>query len=113
MATNAGVRDGAFVKFAGWDVPGEDQAYLPSLKGNVSELKKTVLEKQGNLFLAFNTNGWIKSWAVLDFGKFVKSSTSDLYVRVEFPGWHFVQGKSSLLILSQVSICFSYILPTR
>ncbi|XXG98066.1 hypothetical protein Hte_004384 [Hypoxylon texense] len=95
MAANAGVRDGDFVKFAGWDLPGEDQAYLPNLKGNVEGLKKTVTEKQGNLFLAFNTNGWIKSWAVLDFGKFTKSSGSDLYVRVEYPGWHFVQGKDS------------------
>lgn len=94
MAANAGVRDGDFVKFAGWDLPGEDQAYLPNLKGDVEGLKKTIVEKQGNLFLAFNTNGWIKSWAVLDFNKFKKSSGSDLYVRVEYPGWHFIQGQS-------------------
>ncbi|KAK7427290.1 hypothetical protein QQZ08_006226 [Neonectria magnoliae] len=96
MAANAGVRDGPFVRFPGWDVPQQDQAYLPRLKGNVSELKRTVLDKQGNLFLAFSTNGWIKSWAVLDFGRFVRSPGSDLYVRVEYPGWHFVQGKDSI-----------------
>ncbi|EFY85263.1 hypothetical protein MAC_08672 [Metarhizium acridum CQMa 102] len=95
MAANAGVRDGEFVKFKDWDLPGEDQAYLPNLKGNVSELKRNTLEKQGNLFLAFNTNGWIKSWAVLDYSKFERSTGSDLYVRVEYPGWYFVQGKDS------------------
>ncbi|QPH03761.1 hypothetical protein C2857_000134 [Epichloe festucae Fl1] len=96
MAANAGIRDGDFVRFRNWDVPGEDQAYFPTLRGNVAELKKTVIEKQGNLFLAFNTNGWVKSWAVLDFSKFQRSSGTDLYVRVEYPGWHFVQGKDSV-----------------
>ena len=91
MAANAGVRDGEFVKFPGWDLPGEDQAHLPDLQGKVSELKKVALTKNGGLFLAFNTNGWFKSWAVLDFSKFVRSN-SDLYVRVEYPGWFFAQG---------------------
>lgn len=93
MAANAGVRDGEFVRFNGWDVPGEDYAYLPHLRGNVTQLKKTVLEKQGNMFLAFNTNGWVKSWAVLEFNRFQPSPRSTLYVRVEYPGWYFVQGR--------------------
>lgn len=100
MAANAGIRDGDFVRFRNWDVPGEDQAYFPTLRGNVAELKKTVIEKQGNLFLAFNTNGWVKSWAVLDFSKFQRSSGTDLYVRVEYPGWHFVQGPFLFFFLS-------------
>lgn len=91
MAANAGIRDGDFVKFPGWDLPGEDQAYYPDLKGKVSDLKRILLEKQGHLFLAFNTNGSFKSLAVLDFSKFQKSD-SDLYFRVEYPGYYFVQG---------------------
>ncbi|CAI6047356.1 unnamed protein product [Clonostachys chloroleuca] len=94
MAANAGVRDGPFVKFPGWDLPGDDCAYYPDLKGKVLDLKQLVLKKQGNMFLAFNTNGEIRSWAVLDFKKFQKSA-SDLYVRVEYPGWYFVQGMDS------------------
>ncbi|WEW59599.1 hypothetical protein PRK78_005073 [Emydomyces testavorans] len=95
MAADKGVRDGEFVKFAGWDVSGNDQAHFPRLKGKVSELKKIVLDKQGHPFLAFNTNGWIKSWAVLDFDKFQRVSGSNLYVRVEYPGWYFAQGLDS------------------
>lgn len=93
MAENAGIRDGEFVRFPGWDLSGDEQAYLPNLRGNVAALKRTVLDKQGNLFLAFNTNGWIKSWAVLDFSRFIRSPGVDLYVRVEFPGFIFFQGQ--------------------
>lgn len=92
MAQNAGIRDGDFVRFAGWDVSGADYAYLPKLQGNIAELKKVVTEKHGNAFLAFNTNGWIKSWAVLDWSKFITSPNSTLYVRVEYPGYYFAQG---------------------
>ncbi|KAI0005798.1 hypothetical protein F4779DRAFT_633209 [Xylariaceae sp. FL0662B] len=99
-SANSGVRDGEFVKSSNWDLPGEDQTrqifqYFPDLKGNVSGLKEAVLDKQGNQFLAFNTTGWIKSWAILDFRNFCQVQGTDLYVRMEYPGWHFIQGKNS------------------
>lgn len=42
------------------------------LKGNISQLKDTVLH-------AFNSNGWVKSWGVLDYDKFQRVSGCDLY----------------------------------
>lgn len=92
MSSPPGVRDGKFVKFANIDVRLNDVAYYPNLKGNIEDLKKTVLGKQGTAFYAFNSNGWIKAWAVLDYSKFQRSDGSDLYVRVDYPGWPFVQG---------------------
>lgn len=95
MAANAGIRDGDFVRFPNWDAPQNDVAYYPKLKGNIAALKKIMLQKQGEAFYAFNTNGWVKSWDTLDYSKFSQSSGSDLYVRVEYPGWYFLQGEYS------------------
>lgn len=92
MAADSGVRDGKFVRFSGWDVPGYNQAHFPKLDGNVDALKKIVLEKQGDAFYAFNSKGWIKSWGWLDYREFRPGADSDLYVRVEYPGWYFAQG---------------------
>lgn len=78
MAAGREVRDGEFVRFLGWDVIGNDQASFLNLRGNVSALKKTVLENQEREFYAFNTDGWIKSWDVLDYSKFERSAGSDL-----------------------------------
>lgn len=95
MAADSGVRDGKFVRFSGWDVPGYNQAHFPKLDGNVDALKKIVLEKQGDAFYAFNSKGWIKSWGWLDYREFRPGADSDLYVRVEYPGWYFAQGLDS------------------
>ena len=53
--TPSGQRDGAFVKFKGWDVPGNDVAYYPDLKGNVDQLKDIVMNKPGSQFYAFKS----------------------------------------------------------
>lgn len=57
MAADAGVRDGEFVRFSGWDVPGYDVAHYPNLRDNIAALKRKVLEKQGRAFYAFNSQG--------------------------------------------------------
>lgn len=86
------IRDGEFVRFPNYDVVGNDQAYYPKLEGNVSALKKVVLENEKNVFYAFNTGGWIKSWSTLNYDNFSESPGQDLYVRVEYLGWYFAQG---------------------
>lgn len=93
MATS-GVADGPFVKFEGWDVPGNDVAYYPDLKNNVDKLKDIILNKPGSLYCAFNTHGWMKSWTVLDWSKFQQKTDITLYVLVQYPGWQFVQGEN-------------------
>ncbi|KAK6541136.1 hypothetical protein TWF694_008508 [Orbilia ellipsospora] len=92
----AGKRDGAFVKFSGWDVPGHDVAYYPNLSDNVDKLKDVMLNKPGHQFYAFNTKGWIKSWTNLDWSEFTWATGCDLYIRVEYPGWCFFQGQDSI-----------------
>ncbi|KAI0788252.1 hypothetical protein C8Q74DRAFT_1216685 [Fomes fomentarius] len=92
---HSGVRDGAFVRFAGCDVPNHDVAYLPGLKGKVDQLKDAALKHVGHPVYAFNTLGWFKAWSVLDYSEFKPSPNCDLYVRVEYPGWQFFQNQDS------------------
>lgn len=85
MAANHGVRDGAFVSFRGWDVPGYDQAYDPKLRGKTDALKKIVLEKKAEAFYVFSTDGWIKAWDFLDYSVFEPNNSGlTLFVRVEY-----------------------------
>ena len=87
-----GVVDGPFIKFEGWDLPGHDVARHPQL--DVDKLKTVVLEKHGFQYYAFNTQGWIKSLAVIGPSQFASAPGSTLYIRVQFPGWDFIQGKN-------------------
>ncbi|KAI0788255.1 hypothetical protein C8Q74DRAFT_1367009 [Fomes fomentarius] len=91
----SGVRDGAFVRFSGHDVPTHDVVYLPELEGKVDELKDAALNHVGHLVYAFNTLGWFKAWSVLDYSQFKPNPNCDLYVRVEYPGWQFFQNQDS------------------
>ncbi|KAK6347463.1 hypothetical protein TWF718_005305 [Orbilia javanica] len=104
----SGVTDGPFVKFEGWDVSGNDLAHYPDLKNNVEKLKSVLLNEPSSLYYAFNTNGWIKSWTVLDSSNFERSPGSTLYVRVQYPGWQFIQGQDSpgndILQVTDVSV---------
>lgn len=95
MSYPPAVRDGPFVRFDGWDVPGNDIGqYFKDLTGDAktAALKGATLE-YGARFFAFNSNGWCKSWTTIDPSKFVRASGSSLYVRVEYPGWVFYPGK--------------------
>ena len=85
--------DGPFVIFRDYDLPGNDAAYYPKLKGNVNALKNMVLEDPDSLFCGFNTNGWIKSCIRFDYSMLVPSRGSSFYIRVQYPGWHFIQGE--------------------
>jgi len=92
----AGVRDGDFVKFEGWDVGGNDVGnYYSNLGGTtrIAALKAATLQ-YGSRFFAFNSNGWCKTWSKLDAGMFVRANAT-LYIRVEYEGWHFVPDKDS------------------
>jgi len=92
-----GVRDGDFVKFEGWDIPGNDIGnYYKDRSGaaKVAALKAATLQ-YGSRFFAFNSNGWCKSWSKLDAKMFVRANGATLYIRVEYPGWHFVPGENT------------------
>jgi len=96
MPFPAGVRDGAFVKFEGWDVPGNDVGrYFQDLSGQakIDALKDAAL-RHGSPFFAFNSNGWSKTWEKLDPSKFVKANAT-LYIRVQYPGWVFYPGENT------------------
>jgi len=102
MAYPSGVRDGAFIRFDGWDVLGNDVGrYFTGLGVNarVRRLKGTALE-YGAPFFAFNTNGWVKSWDTIDPSSFVQAPGSSLWIRVEYPGWVFYPRKLPSLELS-------------
>ena len=95
MSYPPGVRDGDFVRFDGWDVPGNDVGqYFKDLDANsrIARLKDAS-GYYGATFFAFNTNGWAKSWTKIDPSKFVKANGSSLYIRVEFSGWTFYPRK--------------------
>jgi hypothetical protein len=90
-----GVRDGPFIKFEGWDVPGNDVGqYFKDLNGQakIDALKAATL-RYGSRFFAFNSNGWSKTWTKIDSKAFVKANAT-LYIRVEFPGWVYHPGKT-------------------
>jgi hypothetical protein len=94
MPFPAGVRDGPFVRFDGWDVPGHDVGqYFKDLSGQakVNALKAATL-RYGCPFFAFNSNGWSKTWTKLDPSMFVQANAS-LYIRVDYPGWVFYPGE--------------------
>ncbi|KAF9515721.1 hypothetical protein BS47DRAFT_742153 [Hydnum rufescens UP504] len=96
MALPRGVRDGPFLKFVGWDVPGDNVGqYFQDLNGQakVDALKAASLRYRTQFF-AFNSNGWAKSWTKIDRTAFVKAN-STLYIRVEFPGWIYHPGLDS------------------
>lgn len=96
MSYPTGTRDGAFIKFEGWDVLGEDIGqYLTNLVGGTrtTALKDACLQ-YGAQFFAFNTNGWCKSWTRTP-SRFVRAPGSTLYIRVEYPGWVFYPRKSN------------------
>lgn len=89
MSYPAGIRDGPFIRFDGWDVPGHDvgQYFKPlGAEARILRLKETSLE-YGARFFAFNTNGWAKSWDTIDPSKFIRAPGSSLWIRVEYPGW--------------------------
>lgn len=89
----SGSVDGPFILFQNYDLPDNDSAYYPNLRGNVDALKAMVLEDPDSLFCGFNTNGWIKSCIRFDRSMLVPSSGSSFYMRAQYAGWHFVQGK--------------------
>jgi len=95
MSYPTSVRDGDFVRFDGWDVPGNDLGqYFKDL--NASSRVARLKEESGYYgaqFFAFTTDGWAKSWTNIDPSKFVKLNGSSLYIRVEFPGWKFYPRK--------------------
>lgn len=96
MPVPAGVRDGAFIKFEGWDIPGSDVAHYQKYDGNIQKLKDVVTENPVSVFYAFNSRGWIKSLPFIDASYFKKDSGYDTYVRVEFAGWLFYAGEKHL-----------------
>lgn len=105
MAEKAGVRDHEFVRFPNWDVNKHDVGgRRDDLAGKVRESKQFVLSDAGKGIYAFNTNGYFKYWDDLDYGKFTKAKGHDLYVRVEYPGWYFVQGKTPTLYVIVVTL---------
>ena len=91
MSYPKGVPDGAFVRFDGWDVPGNDVGqYFTNMdsRARLAALKSAAVE-YGARFFAFNTNGWAKCWATIDPKMFVQAKGCSLYIRVEYPGWVF------------------------
>ena len=95
MSFPPSVRDGEFVRFDGWDVPGDDVGnFFANLSGDdkIKALKKATL-RAGSTFFAFNTGGWCKTWTNIHPSKFTKSPDSSLYVRVVYPGWTFFPRK--------------------
>ena len=92
-----GTRDGSFIVFKDTDINRFDIAYYPKLKKNTAQLKAVALAQPGFYVYAFNTNGWVKSLADMDWTKFITVKGCDLYVRVEFPGFYFAQRKLHLL----------------
>jgi len=106
MSYPKAVRDGPFVRFDGWDVPGHDVGqYFKNLTedAKITALKEATLQ-YGARFFAFNTSGWCKSWTTIKPSKFVCASNSSLYVRVEYPGWVFYPGKPNRNILRSMSV---------
>ena len=96
MPFPAGVREGEFVKFEGWDVPGNDIGqFFTNVSGDskITALKKATL-RYGSTFFAFNSNGWCKTWSQIDPSKFVRANAT-LYIRVEYPGWVFYPGEDA------------------
>ena len=95
MSYPAGIRDGPFIRFDGWDVPGNDVGqYFKDLGADarIAKLKEASVE-YGSPFFAFNTNGWSKSWDTISPSKFVNASNSSLWIRVDYPGWVFYPRK--------------------
>ena len=95
MPYPTGVRDGDFVRFDGWDVPGYNVGQYftgPDAANRVAKLKEAS-GYYGAQFFAFNTGGWAKSWTTIDPSNFVKANHSSLYIRVEFSGWTFYPRK--------------------
>lgn len=95
-----GERDGQFVKFVGWDVPGNDVGRyyqnLPAGPTRNAALKAAALQF-GSRFFAFNTNGFAKSWSKLTASSFVRVNGSTLWIRVEYPGWTFQPRESNII----------------
>lgn len=95
---SGGIRNGAFVVFKNWDMPMHDIAYYPKLAGQLDDLKYVALSSPGALITAFNTKGWMKSCSFHDPSKWVASPGCDLYLRVEYPGWYFIQGVQFVIL---------------
>ncbi|KAI0404132.1 hypothetical protein F4802DRAFT_607591 [Xylaria palmicola] len=92
MSVPPGVRDGEFIIFEGWDLPGNDVAHYQKYDKNIQALKGIMKKDEKSLFYAFNNRGWIKSLPYIDGSSFKKDSGYDTYVRVDYPGWLFVPG---------------------
>ena len=84
--------EGPFLVFRGYDVPGHDAAYYPTLEGEVEKLKNFVLDDLDSFFDGFNTRGWIKSYTRFDYSTLIPAKGVTLYMRVQYPGWYFCQG---------------------
>lgn len=95
-----GARDGTFVVFKGWDIPSVDPlissyniAYYPSLSGKIADLKNKALGTIGDLVNAFTSTGYLKVCPARDWQSWKSTPGTDLYIRVEYPGWVFVPGQ--------------------
>ncbi|KAI0972086.1 hypothetical protein F4678DRAFT_479067 [Xylaria arbuscula] len=93
MSVPSGTREGSFIKFEAWDLPGNDVAYYKKYDDNIQELKEVIEKNPKTLFYAFNKRGWFKSLPYIDGSKFKKDAGYDTYVRVDYPGWVFFPGK--------------------
>ncbi|KAJ3559521.1 hypothetical protein NM688_g294 [Phlebia brevispora] len=87
-----GSSDGSFVVFKDVDIPDNDIAHYPDAANNTSKLKDIALQKTGSLITAFNTGGWMKTCDPRRTDLWTSQPGTDLYVRVQFPGWDFNQG---------------------
>lgn len=96
MPVPGGIRDGAYIKFEGWDLPGNDVANYTKYGGNIQKLKDVATESPTSVFYAFNSNGWIKSLPFIDTSHFRQVTGCVTYVKVDYPGWVFCAGEKHL-----------------
>jgi hypothetical protein len=74
-----------------------DIAHYPNLRDQIDSLKNVALSNLGALIITFSSQGWMKSCPHHDFSKWRQSQGIDTYVRVEYPGWYFIQGTQLIL----------------
>lgn len=103
MSFPSGTRDGDFIKFEGWDLPGNDVAYYEKYDSKIQDLKGIITENRDSAFYAFNNRGWIKSLPRVDGSSFKKDAGYDVYVRVDYPGWVFYPGSIYLWYMKNYS----------
>ena len=94
IRSGGGAFDDDFYRVDDADIIGNDVVYYPKLKGNISALKSLVENQIGNLFVGFNSAGYIKSWT----GTQTLTSTPGIsfYYRTSYPGWVFMSRKLCL-----------------